>query len=312
MSHINCFTSQFRRCGWCNSLKESGQYSTCSKCKVVAYCNRDCQAKHWKAVHKSTCKQAVPVTVPSPDYNNNIMDDNHELDVFYKYILLKPVDPNAQLTKKEWQDTVQGITDPDIIKELDNFMQREHEEHEEILCSELVQSSFNWVSCKISVVPGYSSRYNGYNLVGLYDKSYQINSKLGLNINAGFLFMQAGDWYGNTILCCTMNNDDISALSNTGIIEDNLMVENSSSNSNHTISSSNNHTTTDIHNSDNITEEYKNKLTLVAITRNQVLLTIEHHADTSKAYIVPERVRFENISRAAALISFKKENFQVL
>ena len=30
----------------------------CSKCKIVRYCSQDCQAKHWKAIHRSSCVPA--------------------------------------------------------------------------------------------------------------------------------------------------------------------------------------------------------------------------------------------------------------
>ena len=29
---------------------------TCSKCKSVSYCSKECQIKHWKSVHKQCCK----------------------------------------------------------------------------------------------------------------------------------------------------------------------------------------------------------------------------------------------------------------
>ncbi len=34
---------------------EAKEFKSCSACKAVAYCSRDCQKKGWKAQHKSTC-----------------------------------------------------------------------------------------------------------------------------------------------------------------------------------------------------------------------------------------------------------------
>jgi hypothetical protein len=43
----------------CNNWEtEPKEFKTCSRCKAVAYCSRDCQKKDWKALHKSTC---VPI-----------------------------------------------------------------------------------------------------------------------------------------------------------------------------------------------------------------------------------------------------------
>jgi hypothetical protein len=40
----------------CNNWeKEPKKFKSCSRCKAVAYCSRDCQNKDWKAQHKSAC-----------------------------------------------------------------------------------------------------------------------------------------------------------------------------------------------------------------------------------------------------------------
>jgi hypothetical protein len=40
----------------CNNREtEPKEFKNCSRCKLVAYCSRDCQKKDWKAQHKSTC-----------------------------------------------------------------------------------------------------------------------------------------------------------------------------------------------------------------------------------------------------------------
>jgi hypothetical protein len=35
------------------------RFQTCSKCKSVKYCSRDCQVAHWKERHKSECKNLI-------------------------------------------------------------------------------------------------------------------------------------------------------------------------------------------------------------------------------------------------------------
>jgi hypothetical protein len=39
-------------CHYCGALDAAAK---CSKCHSVLYCNRDCQTKDWKKVHKKEC-----------------------------------------------------------------------------------------------------------------------------------------------------------------------------------------------------------------------------------------------------------------
>ena len=45
------------RCGSCDKTLSQSEAKVCGKCKIVAYCSRDCQLEDWK-VHKSSCKKA--------------------------------------------------------------------------------------------------------------------------------------------------------------------------------------------------------------------------------------------------------------
>ena len=42
-----------KQCGSCNNPNSKLK---CSKCKLIYYCNRECQVKHWKE-HKLICKK---------------------------------------------------------------------------------------------------------------------------------------------------------------------------------------------------------------------------------------------------------------
>eukprot|EP01038_Epipyxis_sp_PR26KG_P012714 gene12714-17051_t len=44
---VNCFE--------CNST--SSQLLRCTQCKIACYCNKNCQTKHWKNIHKKICGQ---------------------------------------------------------------------------------------------------------------------------------------------------------------------------------------------------------------------------------------------------------------
>lgn len=57
-------------CNTCDTLTSKN----CSKCKIVHYCNRSCQANDW-AVHKFFCASLpFPVVPKSTDQNHNIIN----------------------------------------------------------------------------------------------------------------------------------------------------------------------------------------------------------------------------------------------
>ena len=46
-------------CGGCGG-KDKSDLLTCARCKVIFYCNVNCQKKHWKeGGHKQECKDIV-------------------------------------------------------------------------------------------------------------------------------------------------------------------------------------------------------------------------------------------------------------
>ena len=40
-------------CPVCNKVAEN----KCTACKLIFYCNKECQKKHWKGGHKFECKK---------------------------------------------------------------------------------------------------------------------------------------------------------------------------------------------------------------------------------------------------------------
>ena len=42
-------------CASCGIMSSSSKLRTCSRCKKVSYCSRDCQAAHWNEGHRAAC-----------------------------------------------------------------------------------------------------------------------------------------------------------------------------------------------------------------------------------------------------------------
>mmetsp|Transcript_41825 Transcript_41825/g.53893 ORF Transcript_41825/g.53893 Transcript_41825/m.53893 type:complete len:121 (-) Transcript_41825:319-681(-) len=45
-------------CEFCSSLYGNIVLKACSRCRLVFYCSKECQTKHWKSGHKKLC---IPV-----------------------------------------------------------------------------------------------------------------------------------------------------------------------------------------------------------------------------------------------------------
>mmetsp|Transcript_7609 Transcript_7609/g.18322 ORF Transcript_7609/g.18322 Transcript_7609/m.18322 type:complete len:472 (-) Transcript_7609:154-1569(-) len=60
------------QCGQCQAVEPEGDeaifFSKCSRCKLMYYCSRDCQQKHWK-IHKKSCKKPAKASLPTPLLN---------------------------------------------------------------------------------------------------------------------------------------------------------------------------------------------------------------------------------------------------
>lgn len=64
-------------CAFCRKM--STELKRCTKCKKVSYCNRECQAQHWKKQHKRECFVSAE-HVPNTgwySHNKSIKPDLH-------------------------------------------------------------------------------------------------------------------------------------------------------------------------------------------------------------------------------------------
>ena len=52
-------TPHYDKCAQCT--RSASQQ--CTRCKIVKYCNRECQKRHWKACHKASCEPARSVSL---------------------------------------------------------------------------------------------------------------------------------------------------------------------------------------------------------------------------------------------------------
>jgi hypothetical protein len=57
---LKCIVEGSKSC--CQCGKADAPISTCSKCKVMTYCGRDCQKAHWTSGHKKLCAHAPMLT----------------------------------------------------------------------------------------------------------------------------------------------------------------------------------------------------------------------------------------------------------
>eukprot|EP00942_MAST-04A_sp_MAST-4A-sp1_P014565 g14565.t1 len=64
------------QCSYCNK-KSKKKLKCCSRCKVVAYCNTECQTKHWENGHKQDCKKyrKMDKGLGKTKYNGRIHQD---------------------------------------------------------------------------------------------------------------------------------------------------------------------------------------------------------------------------------------------
>merc|ERR1711964_168307 len=53
---LRCLTT----CSYCGKEYVGDKRKACSVCHEVTYCNKDCQQRHWKTVHKYECKPSDP------------------------------------------------------------------------------------------------------------------------------------------------------------------------------------------------------------------------------------------------------------
>jgi hypothetical protein len=53
----------YDHCANCTTAALTTKKLRCSRCKFVSYCSKECQAQHWKSVHRNSCVPAQEVTL---------------------------------------------------------------------------------------------------------------------------------------------------------------------------------------------------------------------------------------------------------
>jgi len=235
--------------------------------------------------------------MPSIDQSAPDSDSSEDLDLDrgYQFVIICPPTTD-KMTKQEWENTVRGVDDAEIESALLTLIQGQSGcDLSAILTSvngtsdegprsstaqnksiQHLQEACNWDKLSTSIIPGFSARYDGYNLRGLFDANNKTRRELMPNRNAGLLFMQPeGVCHGNVIVWCAIDNTD------------------------HTTSAAG-------------ADAKSAPDTAVPITRRNILQTIEYNLECGFANTVPERIHFENITKKAALSVFKKENFTMI
>eukprot|EP01032_Pedospumella_encystans_P007952 gene7952-9482_t len=270
--------------------------------------------KHWKAEHKASCKVQATLPPPLPVYvqpekgptqEGESGEDESDLDKPYKYIVINPPTKDSQMTKQEWQSTVRGIDDFTVLHALDSLVGSQSGSDLSYVLNNLsaasaassvpeqtitlLQMIYKWGTIGTTLVPGFSARYDGYNLRGLYDENCKTRPELLANRNGGLLYMQPeGVCHGSIVVWCSIESNE----------------------SNDINQSSGDDVTTPSEQSATAKKSQPDKI--IPITRRNILQTIEYNLECGFANAVPERIHFENITRAAALKVFKQENFTMI
>jgi hypothetical protein len=216
-----------------------------------------------------------------------VSDSDGDIDLPYKFIAVHPV-TNGTPTKEEWESSVRGVTDPSTLATLEKVAPLMRIHQVSLSDNAIISKAFGWKYMGDSPVPGFSSRFAGFSLRGLYEDCYQTRPDLGNNVSAGYLYTQAPEkTNGIFLFWCTADATELAAMeSGQSAVE--------------------------AAPSDPLGNSLESEV-IVPITRRQILQTVEyHHLCSSSAYqTLPLRVHFENICRATGLAAFKKESFQM-
>ena len=82
------YQNEFYECSYPDCEKEEtkrNKFKQCSRCQAAKYCSKECQTKHWKAEHKSYCRdiKIVDDGIESDNINELESDDNlHRIEKF--------------------------------------------------------------------------------------------------------------------------------------------------------------------------------------------------------------------------------------
>lgn len=171
-----------RRCCSCRRLGTPSEFLRCSRCKVFVYCDQDCQKSHWKNAHKKCCQ---PLLKTPPLYSTlpHKPDDETDLDVRYKYILVFP--GVERPSYGAFLATARGINSDE---ELDTLLEDPNATISSV--NSVLSDRYRWPSGpSVSQVPGFRDQYDGCLLRCVADASFQTCPNLSQNIAAGYIMM---------------------------------------------------------------------------------------------------------------------------
>jgi hypothetical protein len=178
------FPSDRRRCSHCLRIGAASEFLRCSRCKSYVYCNKDCQKEHWKKSHKNSCKpQAITPPTAASCMLPRKKDDDPDLDVGYKYIVLNPGLPNPSYIN--FLATSRGLNDD---SELDALISNQDGVSNEV--KETLKERYNWPGgASPNLVPGFRDEFDGRYLTCIADDNFQTSTSLMGNDAAGYILM---------------------------------------------------------------------------------------------------------------------------
>ena len=66
------FLAKSRACFWCcHDLSLLEKIKRCGSCELFAYCSKQCQKKHWKKVHRHSCKEFAEIFAKDQKESNS-------------------------------------------------------------------------------------------------------------------------------------------------------------------------------------------------------------------------------------------------
>lgn len=297
------FKETTRKCGFCHAV--GCGFMACARCKVYVYCSKTCQAAHWGSAHKKTCKALVPPPDEKETAIPRRIEDDLDLEVLYKYILIKPQEDQ---TLDGLHKTTCGIAESiclDSLVECDSV-----EDLDGVVLSELQLGFGLGPDIATCVVAGYSFEYDGqHQLLAYYNET---SSSAGQPDNAtasSVLMKLPGEVRGNAILVArkrvqpeklAQDQDQTQVLSQDLAQQEDTPTGDDS-----------NHNTVASELHQGSADRGPVRQESFSLTRRQVIDLAIYNSSCGGAGCVSRRVHFENIRRKEILLNFKKQEYQL-